>query len=234
MLQANSLSKTFGDNRALDLVTLHVAPGDIYCLLGANGAGKTTLINVFLNFLSPTAGTAQVNGRDVNAEPLQTKRDLAYIPEQVMLYGVLSGIENLDYFAALATGQKQTRATLLRLLGDVGLDETAATRRVSTYSKGMRQKVGIAIAMAKEAKALLLDEPTSGLDPSAANEFSQLLKKASQNGVAVLTTTHDLFHAKQTATRIGIMKRGQLVAELSSADITHTDLEALYLQHMRA
>lgn len=234
MLQANNLSKTFGETRALDNVSLRVAPGDIYCLLGANGAGKTTLINVFLNFLQPSAGTAHVNERDVTAEPLQTKRDLAYIPEQVMLYGVLSGIENLDYFAALATGQKQTRATLLRLLADVGLDETAATRRVSTYSKGMRQKVGIAIAMAKEAKALLLDEPTSGLDPSAANEFSQLLKKASQNGVAVLTTTHDLFHAKQTATRIGIMKRGQLVAELSSADITHSDLEALYLQHMRA
>ncbi len=234
MLQATALSKHFGETRALDTVTLHVAPGDIYCLLGANGADKTTLINVFLNFLSPSAGTAQVNGRDVAAEPLQTKRDLAYIPEQVMLYGVLSGLENLDYFATLATGQKQSKERLLNLLADVGLDKSAAARRVATYSNGMRQKVGIAIAMAKEAKALLLDEPTSGLDPSAASEFSQLLKKASQNGVAVLTTTHDLFHAKQTATRIGIMKRGQLVAELSSADITHSDLEALYLQHMRA
>ena len=234
MLSAQNVTKTFGETQALNAVSLTVMPGDIYCLLGANGAGKTTLINVFLNFLQPTTGTAQVNGRDVTAEPLQTKRDLAYIPEQVMLYGVLSGLENLDYFAALATGQKQPGVTLLRLLADVGLDETAAMRRVATYSKGMRQKVGIAIAMAKEAKALLLDEPTSGLDPSAANEFSQLLKKASQNGVAVLTTTHDLFHAKQTATRIGIMQRGQLVAELSSADITHSDLEALYLQHMRA
>lgn len=234
MLQATALSKNFGDTRALDSVTLHVAPGDIYCLLGANGAGKTTLINVFLNFLLPSTGTAQVNGLDVAAEPLQTKRDLAYIPEQVMLYGVLSGLENLDYFATLATSQKQSKDRLLNLLADVGLDKLAAARRVATYSKGMRQKVGIAIAMAKEAKALLLDEPTSGLDPSAASEFSQLLKKASQNGVAVLTTTHDLFHAKQTATRIGIMKRGQLVAELSSADITHSDLEALYLQHMRA
>lgn len=234
MLSAQNVTKTFGETQALNAVSLTVMPGDIYCLLGANGAGKTTLINVFLNFLSPTSGIAQVNGRDVTVEPLQTKRDLAYIPEQVMLYGVLSGLENLDYFAALATGQKQLRVTLLRLLADVGLDETTAMRRVATYSKGMRQKVGIAIAMAKEAKALLLDEPTSGLDPSAANEFSQLLRKASQNGVAVLTTTHDLFHAKQTATRIGIMKRGQLMADLSSADITHSDLEALYLQHMRA
>jgi ABC-2 type transport system ATP-binding protein len=234
MLQADKLSKSFGENRALDSVSLRVAPGDIYCLLGANGAGKTTLINLFLNFLEPSGGSAQVNGRDVTQEPLQTKRDLAYIPEQVMLYGVLSGLENLDYFAALATGQRLAKERLMNLLAGVGLDAKEAGRHVSAYSKGMRQKVGIAIAMAKEAKALLLDEPTSGLDPSAANEFSQLLKKASSEGVAVLTTTHDLFHAKQTATRIGIMKRGQLVAELNSEDISHTDLEALYLQHMRA
>ena len=97
----------------------------------------------------------------------------------------------------------------------------------------MRQKVGIAIALAKEARALLLDEPTSGLDPSAANEFSQLLIRAKDRGVAVLTTTHDLFHAKGTGTRIGIMKRGVLVETLSSGDITHADLESLYLRHMR-
>jgi len=98
----------------------------------------------------------------------------------------------------------------------------------------MRQKVGIAIALAKNAKALLLDEPTSGLDPSAANEFSELLGKARRDGVAILTTTHDLFHAKQTGTRIGIMKRGRLVAELRSEEISHADLQALYLQHMSA
>src|SRR3546814_16308745 len=98
----------------------------------------------------------------------------------------------------------------------------------------MRQKVGIAIALAKNAKALLLDEPTSGLDPSAANEFGRLLEQASARGVAVLTTTHDLFHAKQTGTRIGIMKKGHLVESLSSEDISHRDLEALYLRHLRA
>ena len=97
----------------------------------------------------------------------------------------------------------------------------------------MRQKVGIAIALAKQARVLLLDEPTSGLDPKAASEFSQLLRKARDAGVAILTTTHDLFHAKQTGTRIGIMKRGHLVAGLRSEDISHTDLEALYLQHMQ-
>lgn len=233
MLQAINITKQFGAARALDAVSLSVEPGEIYCLLGANGAGKTTLINIFLGFLQPTFGQALIAGTDVMSNPVETKRNVAYIPEQVTLYGVLSGIENLAYFAALATGERYDRAQLLRLLTNVGLDESAAVRRVSTYSKGMRQKVGIAIAMAKRAKALLLDEPTSGLDPKAANEFSQLLRRAKEEGVAVLTTTHDLFHAKQTGTRIGIMKSGKLVAALKSEDISHADLETLYLQHMQ-
>lgn len=233
MLEAVSVSKRFGDNLALDGVSIRVDPGDIYCLLGANGAGKTTLINLFLDFHRPTSGSVRINDRDVANFALESKREVAYIPEQVMLYGMLSGVENLDYFAALAIGERLSRARLLDLLAEAGLPADAADRRVSGYSKGMRQKVGIAIALAKDAKALLLDEPTSGLDPSAAAEFSALLGQARDRGVAVLTTTHDLFHAKQTGTRIGIMKRGRLVAEMRSDEVSHTDLETLYLQHMR-
>jgi ABC-2 type transport system ATP-binding protein len=233
MLQSIGVSKHFGSNRALDGVSLQVAAGDIYCLLGANGAGKTTLVNLFLNFLQPTSGEVRINGLDVARHPLETKRHLAYIPEQVTLYGVLSGIENLAFFAALAAGERLPRERLLELLASAGLSREAADRRVATYSKGMRQKVGIGIALAKNAKALLLDEPSAGLDPSAANEFSELLVKARQSGVAILTTTHDLFHAKQTGTRIGIMKSGRLVEELRSGEISHADLEALYLRHMR-
>lgn len=234
MLEAVSVRKEFGAKRALDDVSLRVNPGDIYCLLGANGAGKTTLINLFLNFIQPNAGHLHIDGHDVAAQPLETKRLLAYIPEQVNLYPQLSGVENLAFFATLALGEELSRERLMELLQAAGLPLQAADDRVGTYSKGMRQKVGIAIALAKNAKALLLDEPTSGLDPSAANEFSELLVNASRSGVAVLTTTHDLFHAKQTGTRIGIMRRGQLVQELSSADVSHADLQALYLEHMRA
>jgi ABC-2 type transport system ATP-binding protein len=233
MLETRALGKQFGATRALDNVTLRVEPGEIYCLLGANGAGKTTLVNVFLNFVAPSQGQALVDGLDVTREPLATKQRIAYIPEQVMLYGALSGLENLRYFAALATGRQAPRDELLALLARAGLDATAAERRVVTYSKGMRQKVGIAIALAKGAKALLLDEPTSGLDPKAAAEFSQLLRDARDQGVAVLTTTHDLFHAKQTGTRIGIMRSGRLVAQMDSGQLSHADLEALYLEHMK-
>jgi ABC-2 type transport system ATP-binding protein len=148
-----------------------------------------------------------------------------------MLYRNLTGIENLEYFTSLA-GERYSREQLLAFLKEAGLPADAAERRVGTYSKGMRQKVGIGIAIAKKAKALLLDEPTSGLDPKAANEFSELLKKMSGSGAAVLMATHDLFRAKETGTRVGIMKHGRLVAELRTEEIGHADLERIYLEHM--
>jgi ABC-2 type transport system ATP-binding protein len=234
MLQAVGLTKRYGAQTALDRLNLDIRPGDIYCLLGANGAGKTTTINLFLNFIDPSAGTVHINGMDVTRHPVESKQFVAYIPEQVTLYGTLSGLENLRFFAGLALGQDLPRMRLLELMTEVGLDRSAADKRVSMYSKGMRQKIWIAVALAKEAKALLLDEPTSGLDPQAANEFSGLLRRAADRGVAVLTTTHDLFHAQHTATRVGIMKRGVLVEDLDVEEIRRTDLQSLYLRHMGA
>ena len=232
MLEAANLTKHYNGVTALDHLTLHVKPGEVFCLLGANGAGKTTTINLFLNFVEPSAGTAKVNGLDVTRAPLETKKYLAYIPETVMLYKNLTGLENLEYFSALAGRPDYTRAQLLEFFKRVGLQAEAADRRVGTYSKGMRQKVGIAIALAKNAKALLLDEPTSGLDPKAANEFSALLSQLISEGVAVLMATHDLFRAKESGTRVGIMKQGRLVRTLETTEVGHADLERIYLEHM--
>ncbi len=232
MLKATDLTKRYGAHVALNRLNLTVEPGEVFSLLGANGAGKTTTINLFLNFIAPSEGSASVNGLDVTREPLETKRHLAYIPETVMLYRNLTGLENLEYFAALAGRADLTREQCLDYFQRVGLQRDAADRRVSGYSKGMRQKVGIAIALAKNARALLLDEPTSGLDPKAANEFSVLLQQLSGDGVAILMATHDLFRAKESGTRVGIMKHGSMVATLSTSDIGHADLERLYLEHM--
>lgn len=229
MLEARNLSKRYRDKPALDSLNLNVSAGEIFCLLGANGAGKTTTINLFLNFIQPSGGQALVGGVDVAADPVEAKRQLAYIPETVMLYGGLSGLENLAYFATLALGEKRPKEELLDLLVQAGLTPDAALRRVSGYSKGMRQKVGIAIAAAKNAKVLLLDEPTSGLDPQAANEFSRQLEQMRGRGAAILMTTHDLFLAKQTGTRVGIMRQGSLVSTLSTEDVGHADLERIYL-----
>lgn len=233
MLTAIELTKSYNGNVALNSLNLNIEAGEIYCLLGSNGAGKTTTINLFLNFVQPNSGKALINGIDVVEQPLETKRFLAYIPEQVNLYKNLTGLENLEYFSALAGKDEYSKSQLLAFFDEVGLAADAAERRVSTYSKGMRQKVGIAIALAKDAKALLLDEPTSGLDPKASNEFSELLKKLSFNGCAVLMATHDLFRAKETGTRIGIMKQGRLMTEMSTDEIGHSDLERIYLENMR-
>lgn len=175
-----TIQRPYGAGRAES----KIEPGEVFCLLGANGAGKTTTINLFLNFVEPTRGTAKINGLDVTQQPLETKRFIAYIPEQVMLYKNLTGLENLEYFSALAGHDQYSRAQLLGFFAEVGLQGEAAAERVGTYSKGMRQKVGSAIALAKQARALLLDEPTSGLDPKASNEFSALLSLSLLYGIS--------------------------------------------------
>ncbi len=231
MLEAINLSKSYGSATALHPLNLKIEPGEIYCLLGANGAGKTTTINLFLNFIAPSSGSAKIGGLDVVESSLESKKLLAYIPEQVMLYKNLTGLENLDYFTSLAGG-KHSKAELAGFLEEAGLARSDSDKRVGAYSKGMRQKVGIAIAMAKKARVLLLDEPTSGLDPKASNEFSGLLKKLSGGGAAILMATHDLFRAKETGTRAGIMKHGHLVASYRTSELGHADLERIYLEHM--
>jgi ABC-2 type transport system ATP-binding protein len=231
LLQAIGLSKRYGDNEALRSLDLAVHAGEIYCLLGANGAGKTTTINLFLNFIDPSAGEARVCGLDVTREARASKRHLAYIPEQVMLYGDLTALENVDYFSRLA-GLNYGNEPLRGYLARCGLQQQAADRPVRTFSKGMRQKVGVAIALAKNAQVLLLDEPTSGLDPKASNEFSRLIEELRQGGAAVLMATHDLFRAKESGSRIGIMREGRLLHEIAAAEIAHVELERLYLELM--
>jgi ABC-2 type transport system ATP-binding protein len=232
MLEAVDLAKHYDAIVALRGLNLVVAPGEVFCLLGANGAGKTTTIQLFLGFIAPTSGSARIDGKDVAAHPLETKATIAYIPENVMLYPNLSGLENLEFFATLAGRGDMDERALRDTLKHAGLADEAADRRVGGYSKGMRQKVGIALAMAKQARVLLLDEPTSGLDPKASNEFSRLLMRVRDDGVAVLMATHDIFRSKEVGDRVGIMKQGELVATLDTAELSHSDLERLYLDHM--
>jgi len=228
MLQAIQLTKTYGDKTALDRLDLSVRPGEIYCMLGANGAGKTTAINLFMGFIPATSGKAEVNGVEVKAGCPETKSYIAYIPEQVMLYPTLTGIQNLSFFSGLS-GKNHSKEKLEALLLRAGLQGDAFHRKVHTYSKGMRQKVGIAIALAKEASVLLLDEPTSGLDPYASNELSGIIRALGRDGMAVLMATHDLFRAKEDGHRIGIMSGGRLVRELVGSQTSLHELESAYL-----
>jgi ABC-2 type transport system ATP-binding protein len=229
MIEAKQLSKSYGDHLALKSLDMKIQSGEIFALLGQNGAGKTTTINCFLGFVAPSSGDALIDGISVKNKPQETKKALAYIPETVMLYPNLTGIENLAFFSSLA-GLSYEEDQMKAFLSKAGLQLTAHQQRVGGYSKGMRQKVGIAIALAKKAKALFLDEPTSGLDPKASNEFSEILKELSTEGTAILMATHDIFRAKEVAHRVGIMKEGQLVSQLSASDLSASELEKLYLK----
>jgi ABC-2 type transport system ATP-binding protein len=233
MIQAIDLTKRYEDGLlALDHLNLNIQPGQIYCLLGANGAGKTTTINLFFNFIEPTAGSALLNGVDCTKNPLDAKKHAAYVSENVMLYGNFTARQNLDFFTNLAGRKDLKKEDYYMVMRQVGLPERAFEQRVKTFSKGMRQKLGIAIAILKQAPALLLDEPTSGLDPKAAAEFVELLLALRREGKAILMSTHDIFRAKEIADVVGIMKEGVLIMEKSKEQLEAEDLEKLYLKYM--
>jgi ABC-2 type transport system ATP-binding protein len=232
MLQAIDLVKNYDQHSALKGLNLTVNPGDVFCLLGANGAGKSTTINLFLNFILPTSGTPLVNGLDVCVHPRESKQLLGYIPEQVMLYKELTGLENLAYFASLGRRRSLSQNELKDLLTRVNLAEDSWVRPVAIYSKGMRQKVAIAVALAKNAKAFLFDEPTSGLDPKASNDFSDIIRQLQAEKAAILMATHDLFRARESGTHLGIMKQGLLVETLQASSVDNSELEQLYLRHI--
>jgi ABC-2 type transport system ATP-binding protein len=216
MLQTKQLTKRYEDNHlALDSLNFEVKTGEIFFLLGANGAGKTTTINLFLNFINPTPGTAFINGIDSARDPLEAKQQVSFLSENVMLYGNFTARQNLDFFAKIGGRTNLARADYYDLLRRVGLQDEAFERKLKTFSKGMRQKVGLAIVLAKDAENILLDEPSSGLDPKAAAELVALLKEQKEAGKAMLMCTHDIFRAKELADKVGIMKQGRMVKQLT-------------------
>lgn len=235
MLRAKDLSKRYDDGtQGLDHLNLEVFPGQIYGLLGANGAGKTTTLNLFLDFIEPTTGSAWIRGIAVHENPVEAKRHVGYVAENVLLYGNLSALQNLDFFARLGRTKPMGLDVYVPLLRRVGLPERSFRQRVRSFSKGMRQKLGIAIAMVKNAPALLLDEPTSGLDPKAAEDFSEILLELKAEGKAILMSTHDIFRTKELCDRVGIMKGGRLIMERSRQELEMVDLNRIYMDYMRA
>ena len=232
MLEAIGLTKRYEDGLlAVNGLNLKVMPGEIFCLLGANGAGKTTTINLFLNFIKPTAGIARVNGIDVSKEPLEAKKHLSYLPENVLLYDHFTSRQNLDYFARL-DGRKLSRTELDDTLDRVGLPESAFGTRYKKLSKGQRQSLAVASLLIRDTDNLLLDEPTVGLDPRGASDLCSLLKELRETGKVILICTNDIFRAREVADRVGIMKDGTLVMIRTREDFTQEDIERVYLDYM--
>ena len=231
-LQAKGVSAGYAGRTILHGFDLAVLPGEIYALLGANGAGKSTALNLFLGFLRPQSGTVSVQGINPAAEPAKARAQLAYIPESVALYDHLSARENVAYLLHLA-GRREGAAAIGAALLAAGLGASAHDQRVAGFSKGMRQKVAIGLALARRVPALLLDEPTSGLDPQAAADFHALLGTLRAQGVAVLMVTHDLLGAVGVADRIGFLDQGHLAEEVRAAGAERFDVGALHRRYAR-
>jgi ABC-2 type transport system ATP-binding protein len=232
-LEAINLTKRYEDGiLAVDHISFSVNRGQIYAILGGNGAGKTTAINLFLNFLEPTDGEARINGIVTHKEPLKAKEHVAFVSENVMLYSNFTALQNLDFFAKLGGKTEYRKADYRDVLLRVGLSEDSHNKRLKGFSKGMRQKCGIAIAILKDASAILLDEPTSGLDPKAGHEFIGLLKSLRDENKAILMSTHDIFRAKEIADMVAIMDEGKIIMQQTAQEIGGKDLEQLYMQYM--
>ena len=232
MLEIAGLEKHYGEVKAVQGLSLTIEPGEIFCMLGANGAGKTTTLMVSLGFTEATTGSVKICGIDVAKDPLEAKKHVAYVSENVMLYGNFTARQNLDFFTKLGGVKDATDQAYEQVLARVGLQQDAFNRRVKGFSKGMRQKLGIAIAIMKDAEVILLDEPTSGLDPKSGAEFLHLLAELRAEGKAIWMTTHDIFRAKEIADRVGIMVAGRLVRVLTREELQQQDLEAIYVQYV--
>lgn len=227
VISAESLSVSAGSKVILDKVSFRVNQGEVLALLGGNGAGKSTTIKTFLGLMKPSEGGAYLLGADVHQHPEIVRQKVAYLPESVMLYGHLTAVENLQYFLSLAGIAKSVQdieATLER----VALQPQAWQMPLSSYSKGMRQKTAIALAILRQAPILFLDEPTSGLDPVAIDEFNRLVSQLASQGSTILMVTHDVYGACHVAHRIGLLRNGQLVGMFEAPEGGNIDSEQVH------
>lgn len=224
-----NLSKSYGNGKAaVNDLSLNVYPGQVYCLLGHNGAGKSTTLKILLGLLAPNSGKAWVDTHEVTATPQLARQSIAYLPESVSLYGDLSARENLEFFNRLGGNARFRKNDYYAILRQAGLPSGSEELRVSSFSKGMRQKLALAIAVSRKSKILILDEPMSGLDPATAEEIVQIIRHQRNDGKAVLMVTHDLNSVEQIADVAGFMRDGRLTAEFSRPELQGHDLNQLY------
>lgn len=213
-IRTHELTKAYGDLVAVDNLNLAIRTGEVFGLLGPNGAGKTTTILMLLGLSEPTRGRAEVAGFDPTRQPLEVKRRVGYLPDDVGFYAELTGRQNLRYTAALnGIERRAANDRIGPLLEQVGLTD-AADRRVEQYSRGMRQRLGLADALVKDPSILMLDEPTASIDPAGVTEVLALIQAlARDNGVTVLLSSHLLHQVHQICDRVAIFNAGRILAQ---------------------
>mgnify|MGYP000757529393 CR=1 FL=1 len=231
MLKINGLTKTYGDKKAVDDLTLHIAPGEIYGFIGHNGAGKTTTIKSCAGILQFDAGEIYVDGLSVKTDALECKRRIAYIPDNPDLYEFMSGIKYLNFIADIFCVPADARMERIRKYADIfGLTDDLA-QPISAYSHGMKQKLAIISAWLHTPKLIIMDEPFVGLDPKAAHELKQMMREHCDAGGAIFFSTHVLEVAEKLCDKVAIIKSGRLIASGSMEEVKgDSSLEDVFLE----
>jgi ABC-2 type transport system ATP-binding protein len=243
IIETEGLTKKYGHQTAVNHLTLQIQEGEVFGFLGPNGAGKTTTLLMFLGLTEPTSGKVRVMGFDPTRDPFHVKEKVGYLPENVGFYDDMDARQNLRFIARLnRIPDKVSSQRIDELLKLVGLFEEAK-KKVGTYSKGMRQRLGIAEVLVKEPKLIFLDEPTIGLDPDGTNRMLDLIQSLSrEKGMTIFLSSHLLDQVQRNCDRVGIMIKGDLVAigpigELArqklGVDKEHYTLEEIYMKYFK-
>lgn len=211
MITIKDLTKVYDGVRAVDSVNLEIEQGEVFGFLGPNGAGKTTTIGMMVGLIEPTSGSCLIDGIDVTRKPLEAKRITGYLPDGVGFYPNLTGKQNLKYFSRFYdTKDQEADARIAKLLERVGLG--SVTKPVGSYSRGMKQRLGLAQALLNDPKHVFLDEPTNGLDPEGVVQFREIIREMAAEGKTVFFSSHIIGEVQHVCNKIGIISKGKIVA----------------------
>ncbi len=231
MLQISNLTKTYGEKKAVDDLTLHIQPGEIYGFIGHNGAGKTTTIKACCGILQFEEGEILLDGISIKDDPIACKKKLAYIPDNPDLYEFMSGMQFLNFIADIFEVSAVDRASRIKKYADMLELTDDLGQSVASYSHGMKQKLAIISALIHEPKLIIMDEPFVGLDPKASHQLKQLMREICDNGGAIFFSTHVLEVAEKLCDKIAIIKGGKLIKAGDTEEVKgDSSLESVFLE----
>ena len=231
MLKIEHLTKTYGEKKAVDDLSLHIQPGEIYGFIGHNGAGKSTTIKSAVGILKFDTGMITINGKSLTEDPLGCKRDLAYIPDNPDLYDFMSGIKFLNFVADIFAVPAAERQEKIRKYGDLFELTGDLAQPISAYSHGMKQKLAVIAAWLHSPKLIVMDEPFVGLDPKASHHLKEMMREHCDNGGAIFFSTHVLEVAEKLCDKVAIIKQGKLVKTGTMDEVKGDDsLEEVFLE----
>lgn len=219
MIKIEGLIKKFGDNVAVDNISLELEEGEIFGLLGPNGAGKSTIINILCGLLSQDRGKVEFLGRDINKHPISAKKNIGIVPQDIAIYDDLTAFENIAFFAGLyGLKGKLLKDRVQETLEFVGLADKAKSRP-SDFSGGMKRRLNIACAIAHRPKLIIMDEPTVGIDPQSRNHILQSVRKLNEMGSTIIYTSHYMEEVEELCSRIAIIDHGKVIAEGTNEEL---------------